>query len=864
MLLDNQSTVEPCLRQHANRKFLPKWLEKVIVMGLLIVILISPAMVQEAVAETGPTQIVGFDIPSQPVGSALNAFADTTGWQISLPTELAAGLTSPGVSGRYTPEVALQALLAGTGLAYQLADTNAIILVQESPSAGAPSTLPSPRPVVSAELPRSNNGATTPKTVKVPEIVVKEVRERDDAKTYVAEESHTATRTDTPIRDVPQSIQVITRKVIEEQRTYRLQNTLENISGINATESAASLYDSLIIRGFTATDRSYYRNGLLDPFAQFMASDTYNIQRIEVLKGPASVLYGQGDPGGIINLVTNKALPHAAYSASTTLGNYNFYRSELNATGPINANKTLLYRLNVAGQKASSFIDYANRDLVAVAPSLTWLIGSRTSFTVDFDYMRRWSNDPYGLPAQGTYLPNINGPISRRTSTTLGSFSTFNRSSYRLGYDLSHQFNNQWSIRNAYRYSIVEDDKDNLYAGFDGILEPDQRTIQRFQVLQPVVARRHAHSMVTNVVGHLEFLNMEHTLLTGVELRQEKTDQFTFAFGEAPPLDLYNPDYSLRPNPFDGPRISNVGDTKSVGVYMQDQVTILPNLKFLGGVRYDYVDQYQKFTFAGDSTKDSLDNDAWSPRLGLVYQPIEPVSLYTSWTRGFQPSSASSINPDGETFKPERSTQYEVGIKAFLWDNRISATLAWFHLTRKNLLTPDSNPAQAAQGFMVQSGEQRSQGIEFDITAQLTAGWNVIAGYAYTDAEVTKDNDPTLEHKRLANVPYNKFTLWSTYHFQEGVLKGFGVGGGIFAYTDRNATISEDLPTMPGYVRADAALYYNRELPPGNWLGAKGVNAALNIRNLLDQRYVATSYNGTSSFFFGEPLTVLGTVGVRF
>ncbi|HNP61848.1 MAG TPA: TonB-dependent siderophore receptor [Nitrospirales bacterium] len=862
MRSDNQSIVEPYLRQHANRSHPKTWLGRVLVVMLLIVMHLSPAMVQAVLAETGPTQIVNFDIPSQPVGSALNAFADATGWQISLPTELAAGLTSPGVIGSYTPEVALQTLLSGTGLTYQLADTNAVILVQQSSTGAVPSALPSQRPVVSRESPPSSSKAT-PKTVKVPEIVVKEVRERDDAKTYVAEESHTATRTDTPIRDVPQSIQVITRKVIEEQRTYRLQNTLENISGINATESTASLYDSLIIRGFAATDRSYYRNGLLDPFAQFMASDTYNIRRIEVLKGPASVLYGQGDPGGIINLVTNKALPNAEYSASTTLGNYNFYRSDLNATGPLNKNKTLLYRLNVAGQKANSFIDYANRDLVAVAPSLTWLIGSRTSFTVDFDYMRRWTNDPYGLPAQGTYLPNPNGPISRKTSTTLGSFSTFNRSSYRVGYDLSHQFNDKWSVRNAYRYSIVEDDKDNLYAGFDS-LDPDQRTIQRFQVLQPVVARRHAHSMVTNVVGHLQFLNMEHTLLTGVELRQEKTDQFTFAFGEAPPLDLYNPDYSLRPNPFDGPRISNVGDTKSVGVYMQDQVTILPNLKFLGGVRYDYVDQYQKFTFAGDSTKDSLDNDAWSPRLGLVYQPIEPVSLYTSWTKGFQPSSASSVNPDGESFKPERSTQYEVGIKAFLLDNRISATLAWFHLTRKNLLTPDSNPAQAAQGFMVQTGEQRSQGVEFDVTAQLTAGWNVIAGYAYTDAEVTKDNDPTLEHKRLANVPYNKFTLWSTYHFQEGVLKGFGVGGGIFAYTDRNATIFENMPTMPGYVRADAALYYNRELPPGNWLGAKGVNAALNFRNLLDQRYVATSYNGSSSFFFGEPLTVLGTLGIRF
>jgi iron complex outermembrane recepter protein len=768
MLSDNPMTVGSILR-HGTNQLLPKLCFGGAIGVMLLVgvhgVTVTTTLAQETITEPGNIQTINFAIPSQSVGTALIAFAEATGWQISLPTELAEGITSPGVNGRHSPEEGLQALLAGTELAYRLEDTNAVILVQESPKPVVPPSPPPQSQVVSPELPRPSSEAIQPKPVQVPEIVVKEVRERaDDSKTFVAEEASTATRTDTPIRDVPQSIQVITRKVIEEQRAFRLQNTLENISGINATESAASLYESIIIRGFDATTRTYFRNGLFDPFAQFTASDTYNIRRIEVLKGPAAVLYGQGDPGGVINIVTYKPLPGAAYSANATIGNFNFYRSELDATGPLNQSKTFLYRLNVAGQKAHSFIDFANRDLLAINPSLTWLMGSRTTLTVDFDYLRRWSNDPYGLPAQGTYLPNINGPIPRHRSTTLGDFSTFNRTSYRVGYDLTHQFDDKWSIRNAYRHTISEDDRNNLYAGFDGTLEPDQRTIQRFQVLQPGIARRHAHSMITNLVGHFRFFEMDHTVLTGLELRQEKTDRSSYTFATAPPLDLFDPDYSVRPLPFTGDVVNFSNDIKTLGFYLQDQIAILSNLKLLGGFRFDYVDQSAHVVGEPEATRD---DDAVSPRLGLVYQPIEPLSLYASWTRGFQPSSAFGFNPDGKLFKNERSTQYEVGMKAFLLDNRVSATLAWFHLTRENLVTPNPDPGLAAAGFSVQTGEQRSQGIELDVAAQLTAGWNVIASYAYTDAEVTKDNDPTLEHKRLANVPYNKFTLWSTYHFRK-------------------------------------------------------------------------------------------------
>lgn len=200
-------------------------------------------------------------------------------------------------------------------------------------------------------------------------------------------------------------------------------------------------------------------------------------------------------------------------------------------------------------------------------------------------------------------------------------------------------------------------------------------------------------------------------------------------------------------------------------------------------------------------------------------------------------------------------------MKTFFLQNRLSTTLAWFHLTRENILTPDP----FVTGLQVQTGEQRSQGIELDVTASLTDGWNVIASYAYTDAEVTADNNPALLHKLLGNVPYSKATLWSSYYVQEGALKGFGVGGGVYGFTSRNASIfGPGQVEIPGYVRIDAALYYNHELRPRNWLGAKYVNIALNLRNLLDKGYIESAQNSTTAFFFGEPRTVLATVRLRF
>ncbi|BCA56564.1 Ferrichrome-iron receptor [Nitrospira sp. KM1] len=792
-----------------------------------------------------------FEIAAKPLAGALAEFAAKTNLQVLYSGELTKGLNTNGVHGLHEPEEALKILLKDSGLTYRFTDAETITLERDGSANALPAAGIAGAAGVAATMESTPSGQGSQKPVKVPEILVKEVRERDnDTKSYVAEEASTATRSNTPVRDVPQSIQVITRKVIEEQRTFRLQDSLENVSGLVTNRSSQNLNDSFLIRGFQVNN--VYRNGLIDPSNILNGTDSYNIQRLEVLKGPAAVLYGQGDPGGIVNLITKKPLPDPYYSINATFGNYNFYRSEIEATGALSPGKTLLYRLNVVGQDAGSFVDYVRRDLVGIAPSFTWLMNNRTTLTVEADYFRRWMPRYSGVPALGTVLPNINGALPRSRNASLGDFEKDTRQQTRVGYDLTYQFNNDWAVRNAYRYTVFE--RTELVTANPGVLQADERTLTRFG--QEGTWQRHFHNMFTNLTGRFKLLEMEHNLLAGFELRQDKTDPTEGVSRTAPNIDLYAPNYSQGLGPITAPFLLK-DDSKMAGVYLQDMIALLPNLKFMGGVRFDYVHQSINPT---SSTQDTSDDTAVSPRLGLVYQPIEPVSLYTSWTRGFLPNTPSVFNPTGQLFKPERSTQYEIGIKSFFLDNRVSTTLAWYHLTRENLLTPDPfNPLA-----QVQTGEQRSQGVEFDVAATLTSGWNVIASYAYTDAEVTQDNDPTLVNKRLAFVPYNKATLWSTYYFQEGVLQGFGVGGGVFGYSSRNASLFGPQLNVPGFVRVDAALYYNHDVHSGNWLHAKQVNLALNFRNLFDQGYIESAFNSTTRLFYGEPRTVLATVGLKF
>ncbi|WP_322727959.1 TonB-dependent siderophore receptor [Nostoc sp. ChiQUE01b] len=654
---------------------------------------------------------------------------------------------------------------------------------------------------------------------------------------YRVPNASVGTRTDTPLRDIPQSIQVIPQEVLRDQNVNSLNEALRNVPGvISNTSSDATQNVGFTIRGFDTTARSgssFLRDGLRD--GGDILSEIPNIERIEVLKGPASVLYGAANPGGTINQVTKQPLRDPFYAIDATIGNYDFYKGGIDLSGPLNDSKTVLYRLNTSYLDRKSFVDFFERKEFAIAPVVSWAIGKRTRLILEGEYTEASSPLYQGLPAAGTILPNPNGRIPRNRFAGEPD-GVIDSTLTRVGYRLEHQFSDNWSLQNAFRVRVQRGENGNESYPLVSGLDPNNRTLNRNALINS--ADYDDYDLNVNLTGRFSTGSISHQLALGVDLSRSFLGYSRFA---APsPIDLFNPVYR---RPVAGPftfLFDGAGRTDTLGIYIQDQVTLAENLKLLLGGRFDLSEQTSRFLT--DTTNQS--NDAFSPRVGIVYQPIKPISLYASYSRSFTPNSGTAF--DGSVFQPERGTQYEVGVKADL-NERISATLAFYDLTRSNIATDDPDPDPAHLGFSILTGEQRSRGVEFSIGGEILPGWNIIAGYAYTDAQITEDNTPNVGNL-LANVPKNAFNLWTSYEIQRGSLQGFGVGVGLFFVGERQADLENSFQ-IPSYLRTDAAIFYKRDR----------LRAALNFRNLFNVDYFESAFSDLT-VLPGEPFTVQGTI----
>ena len=363
-------------------------------------------------------------------------------------------------------------------------------------------------------------------------------------------------------------------------------------------------------------------------------------------------------------------------------------------------------------------------------------------------------------------------------------------------------------------------------------------------------------SWQTDLISEFSTGSVKHQLLAGFELARS-------TFGNPPgsrvlndldnrpfAINVFDPQYGTPfPSPDEFNRLLENKTTQStLGFYLQDQVTLLPNLKLLAGGRYDFAKNEDEFDNVIDGEPDSgeneFDSEAFSPRVGLVYQPIEPISLYGSFSRSFVPNSVSTFG--GETIEPERGTQYEVGIKGEF--GGVSATLAAYDITKTNLTRIDPNNPD----FSIAIGEVKSRGIEFDVAGEPISGWNIIASLYFNNAFISEGDENNPEDDTLRGAPGSGASLWTTYEIQQGSLEGFGFGAGLFYVGD----IEEELPNdfvIPSYVRADASLFYDRD----NW------RAQLYFQNLFDKEYLESS-NNTVNLLPGTPFTVVGNVSVEF
>lgn len=651
---------------------------------------------------------------------------------------------------------------------------------------------------------------------------------------YRVPNASTATRTDTPIRDIPQSIQVVPQQVIQDQAATGLEDVLRNVSGVSTGGSSNFFAEGFISRGSFNTGNSAFRNGLRsdEPGRSTIA----DVDHVEVLKGPSSVLYGQGI-GTIINVITKKPLFEPYYAIDFTVGNYNFYQPTVDLSGPLNAQKTIAYRLIGSYQNSGSFVDFFKKERWLVAPSISINFSPNTKLLLEASYQNDKYPDDFGLPAIGTILNNPNGklPINRTISEPGDSTTT---EFHRIGYTLEHQFNAVWKLRNVFQFQNWS--QEDIFASADS-LEPDLRTLNR-NATEGVI-KSNIFNVFTDIEGNFKTGSVAHKLLIGVEYfrRDEfKSQYFDPAF--IAPLDLFNPVYGTVEGPYtvglDAQRFYNTW-----GLYLQDQITLLPNLKLLLGGRYDWARQKIRDRLA--ETEERQLDQAFSPRVGVVYQPIEPVSLYASWTRSFQPNEGRNF--DNQLFDPERGEQFEVGVKADI-AQKLFATLAFYQLDRSNVLTTDLDNFN----FSIQTGKRRSRGIEFDLAGEILPGWNIIASYAYTDSRITKDNYFPVG-TLIDNVPRHGASLWTTYTLQKGPVKGLGFGFGVFYVGEREGDLNNSFQ-LPSYLRTDAAIFYKRDQ----------LRLALNLKNLFNVRYFEATYGSDLNVYYGAPFTVQGTISLEF
>ncbi|MGB7440977.1 MAG: TonB-dependent receptor [Coleofasciculaceae cyanobacterium] len=661
---------------------------------------------------------------------------------------------------------------------------------------------------------------------------------------YLVPNSTTGTRTDTPILDVPQSVQVIPRRVLEDQQVIRLDEALRNVSGVTAnTDSGRGL--EFRIRGFEGVP--VLRNG----FRQFGGAgqtipETANLERVEVLKGPASILYGEIQPGGTINLVTKRPLSEPFYEIQAQVGNRNLFRPSIDISGPLTSDGKLLYRLNALYLTSDEVQDFdTDIERFFISPVVTWALGDRTDLTLELEYFNSERPPLIGsIPAFGDGVADI--PFDR---IIIEPDDIAEEEYFQVGYDLEHRFSDNWKLRNGFRYTNQQGSIETAFPLFG--LDEESGIVTRTWAVQPEDSE--SYSLQTSLIGEFATGSLDHTLLFGADLNRTNDRRRTRLDPDIElPINIFDPVYEAFPRPdFDELplAIDRGGETDRLGIFLQDQIEFSDNLILLAGLRYDTVEQRREGeeTIFSESTDETQNDDSFTPRFGLVFKPTEDISLYASYSRSFAPNSGMSA--DGDFFEPELGEGFEVGVKSELLDGQLLATLAYFNITKKNIVTEDAdNPL-----FSVATGEQRSQGVELDLVGEISPGWNVILSYAYIDAEVTEDNVIEVGN-RLAGIPEHSASLWTTYEIQKGSWQGLGFGLG-FNFVGERAGDLENSFEVDSYFTTNAAIFYERN----NW------RAALNFRNLFDVDYISdVKIDGIPFGERGEPFTIIGSISVKF
>ncbi|MEH2141203.1 TonB-dependent receptor domain-containing protein [Nostoc sp.] len=457
---------------------------------------------------------------------------------------------------------------------------------------------------------------------------------------------------------------------------------------------------------------------------------------------------------------------------------------------------------------------------ISIAPVLTYKFSDATTLTLEYQYLStdRVYND--GLPPNPIVFQL---PINRFLGEP--DINSFRQDANNLNVTFDHRFSDNLELRSGFAAYFSDERVRSIRPSAD--LDVDGRTIPRSFVPGDRIINS-AYTFQTDLSGKFNTGSLKHQVLLGFAWDQYNYKDPAYFQTDGSPIDIFNPAYGS-PQPTDVPYSFYKEGFDEFGIYLQDQVTLLPNLKLLLGGRLDFIHSSsfsQNFDSAGTATDNPTEtrfyNNPFTPRVGVVYQPLPLISLYFSYAQSFKPNSSHTV--DGSTLPPERGTQYEVGLKADLIKDRLSATFAAYDITKENVATTDPTPGNS--DYSIAAGEVKSRGLEFDVSGQILPGWNLIASAFINDAFVSKDNNLDVVGDSLVNAPGSGASLWTTYEIQTGDWKGFGFGGGVFYTGDREAELPNTFK-IPSYVRADATIFYKRD----NW------RVGLNFKNLFDTTY---------------------------
>lgn len=772
-----------------------------------------------------------FDIPGQPLAAALAAFAEQSGLKLAYPAELLAGKTAPAVQGTLSPDEALARLLAGSGLRSRAAGGGALAI---------------------EAVPATAEGATTLRPVRVGGASV-----ADPAAAYVEPVARAATKTDTPLMETPMSVQVVTRQVMQDQLAGGLDDVLANVSGAfsDAGKRGGSA-ENIWLRGFETSD--YFRDGVLftDTSGSGGLATLANVERVEVLKGPAAVLYGRMEPGGMVNLVTKKPQATPYHAAQQTLGSSALRVTEVDITGPIDADKAWRYRVVAAKDAGGNVRKDVSKDKAFLAPSLSWVPRADTQVNVAVEYTHdklSFTNtnsifDP--VAKQILFLPRENNiaPFNGETDTLHGVLSA----DIALGAG--------WKVEPRLARTRVTIEGSGLqFGGFSFDTANNNWTVSRSFLEMP--ATQSTTSGELNLTGKLRGAAVEQTVLLGADYRRVKADiRQNLNFGLDLTTDAFAPVNPTGLTAADGEWFFQTSSDDVYGLYLQDQLKLPGDLHLVAGLRKQWArlrsasELGAAFGGGGLVYDEDRKDDATTPRLGALWQLRPELSVYSSYTQGFGLNNGWDF--EHKPLPPQKARQAEVGVKGEWRGGKLTGTLSWYTLTKVNMATGDP----LHPGFSITIGEVRSRGIEGDLQGEIQPGWQVMTSFTRSNTVVTKSTEGSffVQGKQMPNVPRHMEKLATTYALAS--VPGWKIGA---ALRHMGATYSNDnVDVTPAYTLFDAMASVDFRL-----LGLKATGQ-LNVKNLTDKRYYSNAFVAASASTVvldeGKPRSVAATLKLEF